>query len=141
MKAPLLLLCLLAPLSSAACKAESGKAAAAPYSTLQHLPIGTPTTVEACYHSGRHGTSLRSCEAPSVAGLRTSFADSIQAEPDVRALSKASGAQWAPNSRLVIRVRVTGHFERSDLEVPRGQRFVITKLHWFHTEADSAKGR
>lgn len=141
MKASLLLLCLLAALSSTACKAEPGTVAVAPYSTLQHLPLGTPTTVEACYHSGRHGTSLRSCEAPSVAGLRTSFAESIRAEPDVRALSDASGAQWVPDSRLVIRVRVTGYFERSDLEVPGGQRFVITKLHWFHTETNSAKGR
>ena len=139
MKAPLSTLCMLALLSSLACKAESGKAASS-YSTLQHLPLGTPTTADACYHSGRHGDSLRSCEAPSADGVRTTFAQSIRAEPDVRALSEASGAQWVPSSRQVIRVRVTGYFEHSDLDVPGGQRFVITKLHWFHTEAESAQG-
>lgn len=127
-----LLLFVFASLSVTACKADPGEVAAS-YSSLQQLSIGTPTTVDACYHSGRHGSSLRSCDKPGSAGFRTAFAESIRQEPDVRALSQVSGAQWAPNSRLVIRVRVSGYFERSDLDVPGGQRFLITKLHWFST--------
>lgn len=74
-------------------------------------------------------------------GTLTIFAKSIRAEPDVRALSDASGAQWVPTSHLVIPVRVTGFFDDSDLDVPGGQRLVVTKLHCCDPESDSAQGR
>jgi len=130
-----LALLLLSPFAThaAGCTCTDGTT---PYTSLQNLPIGTSVKVAACYHSDRHGASLRSCDTPDEAGVRSDFDDSAWTTATVRALSEASGAQWLPNSRQVIRVHVSGRFERSDLEVPGGQRFLITQLHCFEVLPD-----